>query len=92
MYMCTCYMYVQVNAKVRNKTGLIMATAEGWLNVVQTLLEFNASVNESVCSTCSYRYNVMCKLSLIYRMKMEKLLYIIVPICEFDTYKSCDIY
>ena len=37
-----------MNAKVRNKTGLIMATAEGWLNVVQTLLEFNASVNETV--------------------------------------------
>ena len=33
-----------------------MATAEGWLNVVQTLLEFNASVNESVCSR---RYNVV---------------------------------
>ena len=34
--------------KVQNKTGLIVATAEGYLNVVTTLLDLNASVNEQV--------------------------------------------
>jgi E3 ubiquitin-protein ligase mind-bomb len=36
----------EVNVKVQNKTGLMVATAEGYLNVVTTLLDLNASVNE----------------------------------------------
>ena len=44
--MCT---HMQVNVKVKGKTGLMVATAEGWPVVVTTLLdEFEASVNETV--------------------------------------------
>ena len=43
---------VQVDVKIKSKTGLIVATAEGQLSVVKTLLEFNASVNEKVLQLC----------------------------------------
>ena len=51
IYTCTeipIFFSFQVNVKVQNKTGLIVATAEGYPNAVNTLLDFNASVNEQV--------------------------------------------
>ena len=43
-WVCT----VQVDAKVKGKTGLMVATAEGWPEVVRVLLESGAKVDESV--------------------------------------------
>ena len=41
--------YSQVDTKVQGKTGLLVATAEGWPEVVKALLnEFNANPNEPV--------------------------------------------
>ena len=40
---------VQVDAKVMNKTGLIVAAAEGYTDVIKTLIELNASVDTEVC-------------------------------------------
>ena len=43
-----CVYTYQVDVKVQHKTGLMVATAEGYPNVVNALLAFNASVNEQV--------------------------------------------
>ena len=34
--------------KVKDKTGLLVTTAEGWPEVVKLLLDFKANVNEQV--------------------------------------------
>ncbi|CAI8033706.1 E3 ubiquitin-protein ligase mind-bomb [Geodia barretti] len=36
----------EVDVKVKDKTGLLVATAEGWPEVVKLLLDFKANVNE----------------------------------------------
>ena len=57
---------VQVDAKVMNKTGLIVAAAEGYIEVIKILIELNASVDAEVRThayythTCIYLFIYVC--------------------------------
>ena len=48
----------QVDTKVEGKTGLLVATAEGWAEVVTALIDSKAAVDEPVQNALSQLYSV----------------------------------
>ena len=77
---------------MKGKTGLLVAAAEGWPEVVKLLLQFKANVDQPVttiyCTSCTsvdlilYFVYVAELYGVCYRMRKETLLFTTVPICK----------